>query len=87
MQRMFFSALLVQPPISPRNLVSNQAPGGMQWDRRGDQATENARHMIPPPRVEERPRLSRELTWSGFGVLHGIWREPPENWDGGVRNE
>lgn len=34
-------------PHFTHNLVSNQAPCGLQWERRGDQATENARHGSP----------------------------------------
>jgi hypothetical protein len=51
-------------------------------NQRGDQAIENAR-LDHAAWVDEHPRLSREWTWSGFGVLHGMWREPPENWGGG----
>ena len=29
--------------------------GRVQWGRRGDQATENARHDDPPSQLEERP--------------------------------
>jgi len=52
-------------------------------NQRGDQATENAR-LDHAARVDERPRLSRERTWSGFWILHGMWGEPQENW-GGVK--
>lgn len=73
-------------PHFTHNLVSNQAPCGCNGK---DAAIKRpkTRAMAPPQRVEERPRLSRELAWCGLGVLHGEWREPPENWDGGVRNE
>lgn len=69
-----------QPRVQPYH-------GWMERGQRGDQATENARYATPHGGQEERPRLSRERTWSGFGVLHGMWREPPENWVVGVRNE
>ena len=48
----------------------------MQWGRRGDQATENARHKTPRHGVEERPRLSRGKRGAGLGFPMGCGESP-----------
>ena len=58
----------------------------MQRGRRGDQATENARHMTP------RHGWKNALDCQGANVER-VWGSPwdveraPRKWDGGVRNE
>ena len=58
----------------------------MQRSRRGDQATENARHMTP------RHGWKNALDCQGTNVER-VWGSPwdveraPRKWDGGVRNE
>jgi len=58
----------------------------MQRGRRGDQATENARHMTP------RYGWKNALDCQGTNVER-VWGSPwdveraPRKWDGGVRNE
>ena len=75
-----FFALLARPPISP-------ATGGPTLPK--------AHKLVTSRRSSDRNRASdravggrtprcRGLTQRrGFGVLHGIWREPPENWESG----
>jgi hypothetical protein len=70
----YLFALLVQPPISPRtSCPTNTERITASIERKyADHAT-----------MRKNASIVENKTWCGFGVLHGMWREPPENWDGG----
>jgi hypothetical protein len=66
-------ALLVQPPISPRDLVSNQERVHIIASveiKRPKARTRKHHGLLNASTVKERTRC-------GLGVLHGILREPP----------
>ena len=75
-----FFALLARPPISP-------ATGGPTVPKAHKVVTSRRssdRNRASDRAVGGRTPRCRGLTQRrGFGVLHGIWREPPENWESG----
>ena len=76
-----FSALLAQPPISPRTACPTRT-GRVQWTTRRSSDRKRARSSS---RVEERLDC-RERTQCGFGVLHEIGESPQKiGWWGAKR--
>ena len=74
-----FSALLAQPPFHH----TTACPTGtrrLQWSLRRSSDRNRASDRAVGGRT---PRCRGLTQRRGFGVLHGIWREPPENWESG----